>query len=178
MLGNRLFDRARIDLTRTKPPGFNRGPAIPPLLLVFLEDVIPPVTAVKLPHRRVTPLNLLEVLEDRLPLRGQLHLRRQIHVDVEIVGNRRKWRHAAGSPLGTFRKPRAYRFIYRPVKEGDWLPRCFPPVASGALRWHTRFARTTEGSCISPRLAPLRPVGHHDEDQFRTRPDSRRAAHD
>ena len=80
------LDVFRIDLSGTESPGFDGAPTIVSLILVFLEDEIPPVAAEEVPHGRVRLLYALEEVEDRLPIGGQLHLRAEIGIDVEIVG--------------------------------------------------------------------------------------------
>jgi hypothetical protein len=91
------LQRRRIHLPRAETLRLHGGPAVAALVLVLLENIVPLVSAVELPHRRELLLHPLEVVEDRLPLRREFHLRRQVHVDVEVVGQRRILRHSMNS---------------------------------------------------------------------------------
>jgi len=97
LLQHRL-QRRRIHLARAESLRLHGGPAVAALFLVLLENVVALVAAVELSHRGKLFLHALEVVQDRLPLGREFHLRGQIHVDVEIVGQGRVGRHAERAP--------------------------------------------------------------------------------
>ena len=85
MLAERLVQRLGIHLARAEPPRLDRHPAVGFLLLVPLQDQVAVLPRVEVPQLREPLLHLLEEVQDRVAVVGQLHLGIEVDVDVKVV---------------------------------------------------------------------------------------------
>ena len=86
MLAVGVLERLGVDLARAEPPRLDRQPAIRLLLLVPLQHQVAVLPRVEVPQLGERLLHLLEEVQDRVAVGGQLHLGVEVHVDIEIIG--------------------------------------------------------------------------------------------
>ena len=73
-------------MARAEPPRLDREPAIGLLFLIPFEDEVAVLPRVEVPELGEPLFHLLEEVQDRVAVVGQLHLGIEVDVDVKIVG--------------------------------------------------------------------------------------------
>ena len=98
MLVHSFFQRVGIYDTATHSLGFSRYPAVRSMFLVFFQYEFPFFTLIEMSKLGEAALHLFKKMENGFALAGQVHLRVQMHVDIEIVAQGTVWVHRAVFP--------------------------------------------------------------------------------
>ena len=72
-------------MARAEPAGLDRTPAVAAAVLVLFEYEVSLFAAIEIAHCRVVLLDALKVVQDRLAVVRQFHLRAEIHIHIEVI---------------------------------------------------------------------------------------------
>jgi hypothetical protein len=82
------FEVGRVDETAAQPAFFEGDPTIAALFAVFFQNIFPALPTIEVGHLGKRLLQPVEVVKDRLPAGGEVHLRVEVDVDPEIITQR------------------------------------------------------------------------------------------
>ena len=85
VLAERIVERLGVKVSRAKPSRLDRQPAMRLVFLFAFQNEVAILPRVEVPQLGKALLHLLEEVQDRVAVIGQLHLGVEVYVDVKLI---------------------------------------------------------------------------------------------